>query len=360
MNNKEKFIAGVKAGYKATFHKGYLMGKMGYLHDELEIVGNDINYMDISCNDIRICKVNDNTYKEGLISYLKGDYKKAIQSFEKISPVFQAEKNYLLAVCNIYGRGVRKNIDIGVSLLKDGVENSLCCKQLLARCYIEGTGVPLNKKKAYELLNTVLTQIEINKVNNMDEDYLMPDLYYFCGEYELEMGDTEKGLEHLKKAAVERNFGLAYYILGKYYYESNIELAKNYFNKAKKLNVNVSTIYYQDERSEIADEPIDFHVSDKIGKLTDISQKLSDLKDNIEKLDWEKLWTAHLRAKNERIDAQTAEKVAKGRNEAVDTNIKTTKTKAETEWLKAETDKIKREIRNDRWKQRQEKRKNAK
>lgn len=352
MKAKDKFIAGVKSGFQATFHKGTVLGKMGYLHDELEVIGNNINYLGSVSNLMRICDAKDPVCQTGIDAFSQKKYKKAYRLFKQIPPYRISERNYTLAVCNIYGKGTPKNIDKGFELAKKGSDVSLCCKQLLARCYIEGVGVPINKKKAYELLMEVLSRINISQESDLNEDYLLPDIYYFCGEYELENGDTDKGLEHLRVAATEKDYGMAYYLLGKYYYESEPEKAKLYFDKAKKLNVNVSAFYYAEERETVSETPLDSGASEKIDSFSNTVDSFVNIYEKVQQLDPEEAMKNHYDKKRERIKAQSDVK----KQRAVSYNdIETTRLKSQTEKWKAERENKKMEKKVDKENKKMEK-----
>lgn len=318
MNKKEKFLAGVKASYRATFHKGHVLGKMGYLHDELEVIGNDINYMNFQNTDIRICSTKSEICQSGINEFINKKYKSAYEKFQQVNVAQFPEGYYLLSICNLYGKGTKKNIAEGIRLAKVGSERSLCCKQLLARCYIESVGAQVNKRKAYELIIEVISQIN-SGIGDIDEDYLMPDIIHFCGEYELENGQDEMGIEHLQMAAVEKNYGQSYYLLGQHFFNENKEKAKKYFDKAKQLNVNVSSAYYACERIEVSDETIDGGMLDKLVKgsesLSSISESLGDFVENIEKLDPMNMKLTHLNKTNEYIAAQRTEEIEKLKHE---------------------------------------------
>ena len=349
MKRKDKFIAGIKAGYKATFHKGEILGKMGYLHDELEIVGNAINYFENLDSRIRLIRTNHQTCTLGIEYFFEKKYKEAFEQFKLIPDDLIGERNYLLAICYLYGKGVSKNKNMGFKLAKEGAALSLCCKELLARCYIEGIGAPVSKKKAYDLLIEVLESVKKNVENDLDEDYLMPDIIYFCGEYEMENEDTENALEHLKMAALDKNYGLAYYMLGKYYYPNEAEKAKRYFDKAKSLNVNVSSKYYADERGEIADTPIEFNVGDKINMISNCLNDVVNIKQSVEELDPEVIIKTHNKAKVERINSEAEVKALRI---SIDDNIETKRLESETQRIEAESKKEKATKKNTRWKKR--------
>ncbi|MCI7130977.1 MAG: hypothetical protein MSA09_10620 [Lachnospiraceae bacterium] len=319
MNKKEKFAAGVKASFRATFHKGHVLGKMGYLHDELEVVGNDISYMHFKNTDIGICRTKNEFCQRGMGAFINKKYKDAYREFEKINLDQFPEGYYVIAICNLYGKGVKKNIAEGIRMAKMGADRSLCCKQLLARCYIEGKGVQINKRKAYELIIDTMSQMNSRTNTDIDDDYFMPDIIHFCGEYELENGQDEKALEHLQMAAVDKNYGQSYYLLGKYYFEDEPEKAKKYLNRAKQLNVNVSSAYYADERAEVSDETIDGGVFEKLSKgtseLSSISESLDNIMDHVDKLDPTNIKLEHLKKVNEYNAIKRQEELEKLKHE---------------------------------------------
>ena len=356
MNKREKFLTALKASYKATFHRSSVLGKMGYLHDELEVVGNAINYMKYSNDRIQIFKTNNQTCLSGIEAFVKKKYVEAYNIFKKIPHDSVEERNYVLAICYLYGKGVKRDKNTGFKLAKEGANFSLCCKELLARCYIEGVGIPANKKKAYDLLIEVLETINTNASSDLDVDYIMPDIFYFCGEYEMENGDDEKALEHLKTAALDKNYGLAYYLLGKYYYTSEPEKAKLYFDKAKILKVNVSTSYYEDERSEVVETPLDMGASDSLDNFSDTLDKIVNIKDSLENLDPELIRKKHYEAKTARINSQIEEKKAKAMSEEIaEKDIETARIQSDTRRIEAESKHEAAELKNKRWKKRNSK-----
>ena len=276
----------LKSAYNATFHKRHILGKMGYLHDDLvDALANDINYLKFNPDDIRMCKSEDVKCRQGIKLFADQDYKAAYKMFDEVDVERFPEVNFCKAICMLYGKGTKRNVNEAFEMVKKNMEISSCCMQLTARCYIEGYGVKKNKKKAYELILKLISE----HTNDLEEDYLLPDLIFFCAEYELEMGEDILAIEHLRIAAVEMGYGPAYYLLGKYYFEEDPEKGKMYMDKARALNVSVAAKYYSEERKEIADEPIDGGVMEKMSDMTDqvshITDSLGNIYDNVKRLD---------------------------------------------------------------------------
>lgn len=350
MKFKNKLNASIKAGFKATFHKKTIYGSMGYFYDEIENIGNIVDYMKYNKDCINLCISNSESFKIGRAEFNKKNYKRAYEIFISMPDNLYAEKNYALAICLLYGKGVKRDVKKGFELLNEGAKCSACCKQMLARCYIEGFGTNKNLEKAYDMLSDV---IKCNEKKDINYDYLMPDIYYFCGEYELENENYEKAIEHLKYAAIYKQYGRAYYMLGRYYYKNNYELSKIYMDKAKTLGVNVSTYYYKNEREEVVEKEIDLGASDKIAK---ISKNMVNIEENMEKLAPNKIVKNFNDAKVERINSEINLKKAKSLSELYEkdnlykkeNDIK--KSKIETEYLNSESKEIKARIRNSRWK----------
>ena len=75
MNGKDKFIYGIRSAYDATFHKKSLIGKIGYLHDELKDSGNVHNYMRDVEDNIKMLHAISNGCKKGIDLFKEKKYK---------------------------------------------------------------------------------------------------------------------------------------------------------------------------------------------------------------------------------------------------------------------------------------------
>ncbi len=314
MKFSDRMVVCLKGAYGATFHKRYMLGKMGYLYDDLtEAFANDINYLKFDPENIRMCRSVNMHCLQGIKSFADQDYKNAYRIFEAIDDKRFPEVNFCRAMCMLYGKGTKKNVNRAFEIVKDNMDRSSCCMQLTARCYIEGCGVKKNKKKAYELISKLISE----QTNDIEEDYLLPDLLFFCGEYEMEMEKDTLAIEHLKKAAVDMDYGPAYYSLGRYYFEEDREKAKMYMDKARALKVSVAAKYYSEERSQIADESIDGGVIETLFNKTDEISHISDNAVNI----YDNLKS--LSRKQRKIDQQELdEKLNKGEHDSKINKIK--------------------------------------
>lgn len=275
---KDRFLIGVQSAFKANFHKGTAKGGMGYVHEELEVVANDVNYLAYKPVYIRLCKSSNTMLQSGITLFTQKKYKEAYNIFEQVDSVLYPEVNYCKAVCMMYGKGTKKDVYAAFDLLQNNAEKSSCCLQFMARCYIEGKGANKNKKRAYENLISFI----LEEKNDVNSDMIQPDIYYFCGKYEMEQGLFEEAKEHLKIAAIDMDYGYAYYLLGKMIYDEEPEKAKMYFDEARLRKVSVSAKYYADERDAIRDVD-DSTVLDKVADRVQTLERITHGIDNVGK-----------------------------------------------------------------------------
>lgn len=359
MNKKEKFLGTIKVAYKGALHKRTVFGQMGYIHDEMEKIGNSIDYMKYSENYIRLLASHNMICKSGIEAFINKKYKKAFELFQRIPESIISERNYTLAICYLYGKGIKKNSKMGFRLLREGASSSLCCKLLLARCYIVGISVCINKKKAYELVCEVFESIEAGITNDINEDYLMPDLMYFQGLYELEKGDEEKAINHLNAVATDRDYGLAYYEIGKYFYnKGEKEKARIFLDHAKEKNINVS-IMYSPHRDEVPERPILEEAEQTTGKLVTIASDCNailktggDMVKILEEFNPTKIQTAHTKAEVEKVLADRDLDEAKAQKDILATNIEAAKIESKAEKNGSEIKYTKSQIKKERWRKR--------
>ncbi|MCI9127567.1 MAG: sel1 repeat family protein [Eubacterium sp.] len=288
MNLKDKFLFGVRCAYSSVFHKRNFIGKMGYIHDEMITLSNDYDYLKFNKEiPYKFCQTNHNLCKEGLIEFNQRNYKKAYGLFSQVPEKEYPEVLFCKAFCLLYGKGINKDEKQAIELLKQGESyGSLCCIQLLARCYIEGRYVSTNKARAAVLINAAADRYN-NRLPDLSEDVALEDLSHFCGVYYFESGDFENAERYFKKA-ISSNFGLSYYYLGKIDYAKNdgeTEFNQFCFDKARKLGVSVEAKYYAEVRSHITDESniIDHfpNIENLTGTIENITESISNVFENI-------------------------------------------------------------------------------
>ncbi|MCD8076588.1 MAG: hypothetical protein LUF27_16465 [Lachnospiraceae bacterium] len=133
MNWKEKALFGVNAYFDALFHAG--PGQfLGYLHDELEPVGNDISYLPEASELLSFCKTRNSFCRKGMELFAQQKYQAAHRLFGMASAMHCPEADYCRAVCLLSGKGVPRNPDEAFQLVRSSAERSGCCLQLMGRC----------------------------------------------------------------------------------------------------------------------------------------------------------------------------------------------------------------------------------
>ena len=137
--------------------------------------------------------VNQN-YLQGIESLKQGDISSAVKKFQKAADQGDAEALCQLAIYQIYGCGVEKDIDGGIAvIIKLAKDDNAKAQYTLARCYLNGIGVEKSDKKALGWCEKSLGQGFANA------QYLMANCLVDGGLDCLEV-DSVKGLTMYKES----------------------------------------------------------------------------------------------------------------------------------------------------------------
>ncbi len=112
-----------------------------------------IKFQNISLDDEyeKIHESPEAMYSLGNSYYIKGDYKKAVEWYEKAAAKGQAGAMYSLGYCYQYERGVTKDYKKAVEWYeKAAAKGHASAMWSLGNCYYYGRGVDTDKKKAVE------------------------------------------------------------------------------------------------------------------------------------------------------------------------------------------------------------------
>lgn len=164
----------------------------------------------------------------GDIYYGAQNYDKAFEFFKKAADLGNADAQWKLGICYLFGEGILKDEEKGVEWIKKAAEKGHCYAQVdLGVCYFNGTGVIKNYSEAFNWLKKPAEQ-------GICKAQAFLGMCYSTGAGVTH--DIKKGVEWFKKAAEQGNAD-AQFFLGLAYQtgageNADLNNAVKYFTKA--------------------------------------------------------------------------------------------------------------------------------